>query len=213
MFSFNHGFFIHLTFINLLNLFFMKKLQQLIRILPILIGVLFVTSITSCSSDDNPSDTPTIVGQWKLDNMNVTQEGTLATLPYKIETTGTSEDYYLTFNEDHTFDVTGSITYILKSYVNNSLINTVENTVNYTNITFEDNTWEIVNSNELHSGYELVTNDPNITVISNNTVTTITTLTNTELVVTLSGEIITLDNTTNTETTMSVSGEAHYTRN
>ena len=198
----------------------MKKLQQLIRILPIIIGVLFVTSITSCSSDDNNNsfNESDLIGQWKLDNMNVNLEGNMDTngisLPLKFEINGTGENYYLTFNEDHTFDATGSITYISKTYVNNILMDTFENTFDYDNYTFENNTWEIVNGNELHSGLiESATNNPNITVISNNTVTTITTLTDTELALTLSGEIITLDNSTNTETTMIVSGESHYTRN
>ena len=198
----------------------MKKLQQLIRILPIIIGVLFVTSITSCSSDDNNNsfNESDLIGQWKLDNMNVNLEGNMDTngisLPLKFEINGTGENYYLTFNEDHTFDATGSITYVSKTYVNNILMDTFENTFDYDNYTFENNTWEIVNGNELHSGLiESATNNPNITVISNNTVTTITTLTDTELALTLSGEIITLDNSTNTETTMIVSGESHYTRN
>ena len=203
----------------------MKKLQRLLQILPIIIGVLFVTSITSCSSDDdsdNSFNESDLIGQWKLDNMNVTQEGTMSTngisSPFKTETTGTGgEDNYLTFNENHTFEVTGSTAYVVKTFVNNILIDTSENTFNYDDYTFQDNTWEIVNGNELQSGlFNLSTSNnlpPNITIVSNNTVTTITTLTDAELSLTLFGEIVVQDNEENTETTFTVSGEAHYIRN
>jgi len=194
----------------------MKKLQNLTSLFLIIFGVLFITSITSCSSDDNSSDQATIVGQWNLIDFNQQIETTMdfngVPIPLTIENEGQGDNCVYNFTENpNILSITGKVNVESKVYTYNQLVDTDNTTFNYDDYDFNNISWEITNNNEI-----VFSDTPfsisGLNVVSNDVEYRITTLTANNLTISVSGTMNVLNPATNQIDEYSLEGETNFER-
>jgi len=196
----------------------MKKLQHFLTV----IAFVAITSfISSCGSNDSPSNNASIVGEWKLDNFSFNADSYIGdVLLVTFETEGVGDNCIYTFNENpNILEVSGKANVTVKGYQNGVLTGTDSQTIDYDANPIDPTSWEI-SGNEIILNNEIILlpEDTSGEIVSNTVVYTITTLTETNLVIEFSGTVVSIVQGNNviddiTYTTVINNGVYNFTRN
>ncbi len=185
----------------------MKKLKHLIYFLSI--TILF----TACSSDDNPSNEVTVAGEWVFVNGTQNSSTTKSGIQTITETITTGDNNTYVFNENpNTLDVFGKANYQSTLYMNGINIGNQSFIYDFDQNPFENVTWEVNENQIIFVGFPGFSTNPNLEVIEDNTINTITTLTSSNMTLELSGTILVHDNETNLDYTYELSSESNFVR-